>query len=77
MTTVKSIDFNWHQAGNLHSDIGDNYSRYTVGISGVISIVENEPCNGMQLWNYVILLDDGRSYRVFNPNFVEYYPPVE
>ena len=45
------------------------------GEKGVTFIEENEPHNGMQLWNYVVHLEDGTKYRIFNPNFVEYFAP--
>lgn len=72
---VKRLLFNWHQAGSIqdNSGCGENWLQYVVGVSGVISIEENIPNNGMELWNYVITTEDGTTYRVFNPNFVEYF----
>lgn len=72
---VKSVTYNWHQAGSVQDrdGSGENWERFVVGEKGVILIEENEPHNGMQLWNYVVHLEDGTKYRIFNPNFVEYF----
>ena len=71
---VKSVKYNWHQVGsNIDRDgSGEDWSVYEVGVKGVTLIEENEPCNGMQLWNYVVHLEDGTKFRIFNANFVEY-----
>ena len=67
MKKVKSLKYNWHQ------DVaGQAWERFTVGENGVESIIENAPHNGMELWNYEVVLENGTSYRIFNPNFVEY-----
>ena len=75
MKTVKLILFNWHQAGSVMDSAGsgENYDKFEVGSKEVCSIIENEPHNGMQLWNYEVILNNGISYRIFNPNFVEYF----
>lgn len=76
---VKSVTFNWHQAGSATSRDGDgyrageDYSTAEVGKNGVISIEENEPRNGNQVWNYVVVGEHGVMARIFNPNFVEYF----
>jgi len=72
---VKSLKFNWHQVGSTETrdGAGEDWERFTIGEKGVQDIEENAPCNGMELWNYVVTLDDGTIYRVFNPNFVEYF----
>jgi hypothetical protein len=72
---VKSVRYNWRQVGSTidRDGAGDDWERFTVGEKGVTSIEENEPCNGMQLWNYVVHLEDGIVYRIFNPNFIEYF----
>ncbi len=76
MSKVKSVTYNWHQAGSVQDRDGacENWERCKVGEKGVKYIEENEPHNGMQLWNYVVRLEDGSSFRIFNPNFVEYFP---
>lgn len=76
MKKVKLLDFNWRQVGYVQDrdGAGEDYTRISVGERGVVLIEENESNNGMQLWNYVITYEDGRTARVFNPNFVEYYP---
>jgi hypothetical protein len=75
MKKVKSVKYNWRQVGStVECDgAGDDWERFTVGENGVTSIQENEPHNGMQLWNYVVELENGTTYRIFNPNFVEYF----
>lgn len=74
MRKVKSIRYNWRPVGSLNEGIGDDWNYFEVGKNGVKSIEENEPRNGMQLWNYVVELESGTVYRIFNPNFVEYFP---
>jgi len=75
MKKVKLIMFNWRQVGSIQDrdGAGENYDKFEVGVSGITEIQENEPCNGMQLWNYIAVHEDGRSFRVFNPNFIEYF----
>ena len=72
---VKSIKYNWHQVGSVQDrdGIGENWERFTVGEKGVKSIKENEPHNGMQVWNYVVELEDKTKFRIFKPNIVEYF----
>lgn len=73
---VKILHFNWRQVGstNDRDGAGEDYHLFTVGVNGVKSIEENAPSNGMEMWNFVVTLEDGVQYRVFNPNFVEYFP---
>lgn len=75
MKKVKQIRFNWHAVGSTidRDGAGEDWHAYQVG-EGVVSIEENEPHNGNQLWNYVVEMENGCSFRVFNPNFVEYFP---
>lgn len=75
MAQVKSVTYNWHQAGSVQNrdGAGEDYAKYTVGFECVVSIQENEPTNGNQVWNYVVTFEDGGSCRIFNPNFVEYF----
>lgn len=72
---VKSVKYNWHQVGSVQDrdGSGEDWTRCEVGEKGVTLIEENEPNNGMQLWNYVVHLEEGTKYRIFNPNFVEYF----
>jgi len=77
---VKSLIFNWFQCGSTvdRDGAGEDMSRYQVGGSvtnvKVISIEENIPRNGNEVWNYLVNLEDGSACRVFNPNHVEYFP---
>ena len=73
---VKKIMFDWHQIGSTLESCGadEQFSTYEVGKNGVSEIKENEPRNGLQKWNYVVRMDSGCVYRVFNANFVEYFP---
>jgi hypothetical protein len=75
MKKVKSVNYNWHQVGSTieRDGAGEDYNRFTVGEKGVKSIEENQPHYGMELWNYVVELENGTTYRIFNPNFVEYF----
>lgn len=73
MKKVKSIVYNWYQVGNITDGLGEEYSKDEVGIRGVAEIIENKPCNGLEMWNYEICLEDGTSSRTFNPNYVEYF----
>lgn len=76
MRTVKSVRYNWRQVGSFvdRDGTGVDWDQFIVGKNGVKSIEENEPRNGMQLWNYVVELESGTVYRIFNTNFVEYFP---
>ena len=73
---VKSINFNWHQVVDGPHDSGETYNRLEVGIDGVTAITENEPHNELQQWNYIVDFQDGSTVRIFNPNYVEYYPSL-
>ena len=75
MAQVKSVKHNWRQVGSIQGidSAGEDYEIYTVGFKGVVSIQENEPTNVNQVWNYVVTFEDGSSFRLFNPNFVEYF----
>jgi len=72
---VKKILFDWHQIGSTSESCGadEQFSTYEVGKNGVVNILENEPHNGLQKWNYVVSMDNGSVYRVFNTSFVEYF----
>lgn len=73
---VKSVKFNWRQVGSIMTNdgAGEDWEIVTVGENGVVGIIENEPCNGMQLWNFVVLYKDKTTARIFNPNTVIYFP---
>jgi hypothetical protein len=73
---VKSLTYNWFQAGSTldRDGAGEDWAHYTVGERGITLIEEFEPHNGNQVWNYLVHHEDGAKYRVFNPNFVEYFP---
>lgn len=72
---VKLLMFNWRQSGSVvdNSGAGENYDQYEVGQKDVSEIIENEPHNGNQVWNYVVKMNNGSCFRIFNPNFVEYF----
>lgn len=74
MKKVKSLQYNWHQASSTidRDGAGQNWDWFEVGVNGVQSIIEHEPIDGFGLWNYEVELENGTSYRIFNPNFVEY-----
>lgn len=73
---VKLLKYNWFQTGSLtdRDGAGEDWTKLEVGKDGVISIEENIPHNGMEIWNFVVSLENGTVYRIFNPNFVEYFP---
>jgi len=72
---VKTLFANWRQVGSLsdRDGFGEDYDKYEVGVNSVVSIHENEPTNGNQLWNFLLEYEDGTRSRVFNPNYVEYF----
>lgn len=72
---VKKVRFNWFQSGSTvdSEGAGEDWDYVEVGKNGVIQIVENEPHNGQQKWNYLVILKDGGGSRIFNPNYVEYF----
>lgn len=80
MSKVKSIMFNWFQCGSTidRDGAGENYNRLEVrknAVNGiVISIEENQPTGGNEVWNYLVHFEDGSSSRIFNANYVEYFP---
>jgi hypothetical protein len=67
MKTVIEIRYNWRVI-----DGEDDYHYHKVGLFNVTEIIENEPTNGMQLWNFLVYFEDGHSERVFNINHVFY-----
>lgn len=73
---VRKVSYNWHQAGSItdRDGAGEDWVQCTVGEKGVTLIEENEPRNGYQVWNYLVHHEDGTKFRIFNPNFVEYFP---
>jgi hypothetical protein len=73
---VKTLRYNWRQVGSTidRDGAGDDYEFVTIGKNYVTEIIEHEPHNGNEVWNYEVILVDGTSYRIFNPNFVEYLP---
>ena len=74
---VKKLMFNWRQVGSTteRDGAGEDFDTFEVGKHSVVKIEENKPCNGLEQWNYLVSMDDGKKVRVFNPNFVEYFAP--
>lgn len=72
---VKTLLANWRQVGSTIDSCGadEDFDKYEVGENGVIEIQEFEPKNGMQLHNFLIIYEDGKRTRVFNPNHVNYF----
>jgi len=70
---VKSLKYNFHLSGNTHDGINEDYYQHIVGEKGVTEIMECEPMNGNQSWNYIIFVNEEIKYRIFNPNTVEYF----
>lgn len=73
---VIKVDFNWRQESDSN-DAGENYDTYEVGINGVISITEHSAQGEGDKWNYLIEIDGGGMFRIFNPNFVVYGKEIE
>jgi hypothetical protein len=71
---VRVLYTNWRQVGSISDGdgCGEDYDKDEVGKNGVVSIQENQPMNGNELWNFVVKYDDGSVKRVFNPNRIEY-----
>ncbi len=67
---VKSIIVDWFFSDQ---DNAEGLVKYEVGENGVSEIIENEPRNGLQKWNYLITKEDGTKIREFNINTVEYF----
>ena len=68
MKKVISVKYNWHQVGSVQDKdgAGEDWGRFVVGLNGVVSITEDES------FRYLVELENGKSFRIFNPNFVEY-----
>jgi len=68
---IKSVKYNWRQVGSTidRDGAGEDYDTVTVGMRGVVLIEEFQEGG----WNYVAHLEDGTYFRIFNPNFVEYF----
>lgn len=69
LARIKKIHANWH----FTTELGDEYDVYEVGKANVSEIIENEPHNGLQKWNYLVHLDNGTTFRLFNVSHVEYF----
>lgn len=74
MRAVKQLDYNWRQVGSTQDrdGSGEDYERITVGVKGVVSILENEPRNSYDVWSYLVISEGNKQVRIFNPNYVEY-----
>lgn len=71
---IKSITYNWRQVGSVQDrdGSGEDYDRFTIGVRGVILIEEFLAPKWGNLTNYRVHIEDGTSFRIFNPTFVEY-----
>lgn len=69
-SNIKTVTYNWRQVGSVQDrdGAGEDYDKATVGVRGVILIEEFLS----PVFNYRVHIDDGTSFRIFNPNFVEY-----
>lgn len=72
---VKEVIYNWFQCGSVQDrdGAGENWSRVTVGVNGVVDIVEYLPQGEGDRISYIVTYNDGRVIRLFNPNTVEYF----
>ena len=76
MEKIKSVSYNWRQVGSTQDrdGAGEDWDRFTVGERGVI-LIEEFLSQGST--NYLVHIEDKCSFRVFNPNFIEYFPYEE
>ena len=65
MERIKSIEYNWTE---------ESSSAAIVGHNNVILIEEFLAPKWGNLTSYLVHLKDKSSFRVFNPNLVEYFP---
>ena len=79
MEKIKSVSYNWRQVGSTQDrdGAGEDWDRFTVGERGVILIEEFLSQGSGDLTNYLVHIEDKSSFRIFNPNFVEYFPYEE
>ena len=72
---VKEIIYNWFQCGSTQDrdGAGEDWTRITVGIGGVIEIIEHKAQGEGDKWNYLVEYKDGHFFRIFNINTVEYF----
>ncbi len=70
---VKKLMFNWYQSGSVTESQGaiEDYTLHISGKHGVLEIVEDITPQGQ--YTYLVKLEDGSAYRIFNPNSVEYF----
>lgn len=73
---VKLVKFNWRQVGSTidRDGAGEDWERFTVGTGGVVEIKEHMAQGEGDKWHYYIIKEDGSDARIFNPNYVEYFP---
>jgi len=76
MERVRLILFNWKQVGSVQDRDGarEDYDRYEVGVRDVIEIEEFLAPKYGNLTSYAVHFGGGKSVRIFNPNYVEYFP---
>ena len=72
---VKEVIYNWFQCGSVNDrdGAGENWSRITVGIGGVVKIIEHRAQGEGDKWYYDVMYEDGHYFRIFNPNSVEFF----
>jgi len=70
---VKTLKYNWRQVGSTidRDGAGEDYEKFTVGENGVVEIIEN--LSSYVNADYLVVLENGTNYRIYNPNFVEYF----
>ena len=71
----RQINYNWRQVGPLQADEGFEFDSFTVGMGGVVSIVNMTPTEdycGPEF--YDINFNDGRIVTVYNVNEAFLFP---
>lgn len=79
MEKVKSVVFNWRQVGSVQdrNGAGEDYDKVEIGVKDVVFIEEFLAPEWGNLTSYKVHLKDKSSFRVFNPNLVQYFPYLE
>jgi len=63
---IEQVNFNWR----VLPDGDATFDEFRVGYRGVKSIHEHAAGGEGDKWYYDVLFDDGKTHRIFNPNYV-------
>jgi len=67
---VKKLKYNWRQVGSTsdRDGAGEDYDVFEIDQKGVVAI--DEETN----FSYTVHFEDWSAIKIFNPNYVEYFP---